>query len=105
MISEAHEMAGSAVEIANREGYFWGDASAYFGEAERNIDEQWTNIVAPFIGDLAYQTVLDLASGHGRNARRLAEKAGLVTCVDVNPENIAFLKRRFAGDARFAAVR
>src|SRR6202030_1187821 len=59
----------------------------------------------PMLDGIEYATVLDLASGHGRNAQRLAENARLVYCVDINPENITFLSRRFKGDRRFVGVR
>jgi len=104
---EAHSRPQSPIEIAEAEGYFWGNAvsEAYFDAAERGFDIHWANIIAPMIAEIDYATALDLASGHGRNAQRLAEKAQLVYCVDINPENITFLNRRFAGDQRFVVVR
>jgi ubiquinone/menaquinone biosynthesis C-methylase UbiE len=56
------------------------------------------------IDGLPRRIVLDLASGHGRNAQRLADGANHIFCVDVNPENIAYLNQRFKGDARFTVV-
>ena len=98
-----HLDIGLATEIAQREGYFWGDevAEAYFDRAEAAFETQWAEIIGPLIDGIQYGTVVDLASGHGRNARRLAEKARLVHCVDINPDNIRFLTRRFSGDPRF----
>jgi SAM-dependent methyltransferase len=98
-------MSQSVAEIARKEGYFWGDSSAYFDAAERDLDTHWRNIIGPMVDGLPRPTVLDLASGHGRNAQRLADGAQQVYCVDVNPENIAFLNHRFKGDARFTIVR
>jgi ubiquinone/menaquinone biosynthesis C-methylase UbiE len=106
-ISETDKLPQSPADIAAAEGYFWGDevSEVYFKAAERSLDVHWTNIIAPVLDGIEYSTVLDLASGHGRNAQRLAEKAKLLYCVDINPENIVFLKRRFAGDQRFVIVR
>jgi SAM-dependent methyltransferase len=96
----------SPAEIAKNEGYFWGDevSKTYFDLAERHLDTHWAKIIGPFIDHIQYDTALDLASGHGRNALRLAEKARLVYCVDVNPQNIAFLMKRFAGNKRFIVL-
>jgi len=95
------------IGIAEKEGYFWGDevSEAYFDVAERHFDRHWAEIIGPLIDDIQYDTALDLASGHGRNARRLAEKARLVYCVDINPENVRFLRNRFSGDERFIVRR
>jgi ubiquinone/menaquinone biosynthesis C-methylase UbiE len=96
----------SASEIAKKEGFFWGDnvSVAYFDAAEDFMDRHWAEIIGPFMGDIQYETALDLASGHGRNAVRLGEKASLVYCVDINPENIQFLKNRFASAPKFVII-
>jgi SAM-dependent methyltransferase len=96
-------MVRSVTEIVEREGYLWGDdvTEVYFEPAERTLDAHWTALIGPLLADLTYPVALDLASGHGRNAKRLAEKADQVICVDVNPSNIAFLSRRFADDSRY----
>jgi SAM-dependent methyltransferase len=93
----------SASEIAKKEGFFWGDEvkAAYFDAAENFMDLHWVEIISPFIGDIQYEMALDLASGHGRNAQRLGQKASLVYCVDINPENIQFLKNRFSSDPKY----
>jgi ubiquinone/menaquinone biosynthesis C-methylase UbiE len=96
----------SASEIAKKEGFFWGDEvkAAYFDAAENFMDLHWAEIISPFIGDIQYETALDLASGHGRNALRLGQKASLVYCVDINPENIQFLKNRFSSDPKYVVL-
>jgi hypothetical protein len=88
----------SAIEIARKEGLYWGDdvSAAYFDAAESDMKKHWADIIGPLIHDLQYTTALDLASGHGRNAHLLGEKASLVYCVDINSENIQFLENRFA---------
>src|SRR6516162_7199343 len=105
-MSDIDKGAQSPADIAAAEGYFWGDqvSEVYFKPAEQALDIQWANIITPLLQGLEYNTVIDLASGHGRNARRLAEKARLVYCVDINPENIKFLRQRFADDQRFVVV-
>ena len=105
-MSDIDKGAQSPADIAAAEGYFWGDqvSEVYFKPAEQALDIQWANIITPLLQGLEYNTVIDLASGHGRNARRLAEKARLVYCVDINPENIKFLRQRFADDHRFVVV-
>jgi len=105
-MSETDKRPQSPADIAAAEGYFWGDqvSEVYFKPAEQALDIQWANIITPLLQGLEYNTVIDLASGHGRNARRLAEKARLVYCVDINPENIKFLRQRFADDQRFVVV-
>jgi ubiquinone/menaquinone biosynthesis C-methylase UbiE len=101
---ETEPMSQSVAEIARKEGFFWGESSGYFDAAERGIDAHWSSIVGPMVDGLPRRTVLDLASGHGRNAQRLAVGAQHVYCVDVNPENIAFLHQRFKGDDRFTIL-
>jgi hypothetical protein len=54
-------------EIAQKEGYFWGDegSEAYFDRAEKHLETQWATIIGPFIDGIQYDTAVDLASGHG----------------------------------------
>jgi ubiquinone/menaquinone biosynthesis C-methylase UbiE len=100
----AHFRAAS--EIAKKEGFFWGDdvSVAYFETAENDMDRHWVEIIRPFIDDIPYDTALDLASGHGRNAQRLGERASLVYCVDINPENIRFLEDRFVSTPKYIVI-
>lgn len=103
MKHETRQRVGSVADIAEREGHFWGDAvsKAYFDIAESALAGQWAELIGPLLEGIRYEVALDLASGHGRNAQRLAQQARRVYCVDINPENIKFLKRRFASDGRF----
>ena len=88
------EKTGEPVQVSLRnrhEGrFFEGDEvkAAYFDAAEQGMDRHWTEIIGPFIGDIQYETALDLASGHGRNALRLGQKASRVYCLDINPEKV-----------------
>lgn len=97
---------GEASKIAKKEGFFWGDEISvpYFDVAENHMEHHWERIIRPFIDDLPYNTALDLASGHGRNAELLGKKANLVYCVDINPDNIRFLKDRFALTQKYVVV-
>lgn len=96
----------SALETALEEGFLWGDnvAKTYFEQAEKDMQYHWTRLVEPFISHIGYDIVLDLAAGHGRNSAILARKAKRVICVDINPDNIAFLNRRFTDRNKFCIV-
>jgi ubiquinone/menaquinone biosynthesis C-methylase UbiE len=48
------------------------------------------------IQDCNLRLVLDLAAGHGRNTAMLLRHAAQVIAVDIRPENIAFMRERFA---------
>ena len=70
----------------------------YFDPAENDADWQWAMVrrfLAPYAID--YMNTLELACGHGRNSEKLAALAQRMILVDVNPENIAFCRERFAG--------
>jgi SAM-dependent methyltransferase len=107
MNDDTYQGTDPIAAIAEKEGYLWGDevSEAYHNAAERAFDTQWADIIGPFIDNLEYDMVLDLASGHGRNAWRLAERARLVYCVDINPDNVRFLRDRFLGDRKFIVLR
>jgi SAM-dependent methyltransferase len=96
----------SASEIAKNEGFFWGDnvSVAYFDAAENVMDRHWAEIIGPFIDNIRYETALDLASGHGRNALWLGKRASLVYCIDIHPENIRVLQSRFALEPKFVVL-
>lgn len=96
----------AASKIARREGLFWGDEVTipYFEIAEKHMEQHWEQIIRPFIDDIPYDTVVDLASGHGRNAVLLGKKATLVYCVDINPDNVHFLRKRFALAPKYVVI-
>jgi SAM-dependent methyltransferase len=58
----------------------------------------WAGLVWPFIQGSDFACVLDLATGHGRNAAMLRPFAGRLILVDIQPGNIEICRRRFAGD-------
>lgn len=93
----------SLVDLAKRDGMYWGKGN-YFDEAESALKWQWPAYVEPVIGNLKYRKVIDLGAGHGRNAVKLAEKAKRVLCVDINPENVGFMRRRFERLPKFEVM-
>jgi SAM-dependent methyltransferase len=81
--------------IVSKEAMEWGDnvADAYHRVAASHMDDHWRGIIWPILSrhDIDFSTTMDFACGYGRNARKLKEVgAGLITLVDVNPDNIAF---------------
>src|SRR5690349_8794638 len=77
--------------------------SPYYDIAERGIERQWTQLVWPFltskqVGDIDFSTTVEIAAGHGRNSAKLLPLAGKLHLVDVNAENISFLRTRFGGN-------
>ncbi len=79
----------------------------YYDIAEPDIDEQWENLIWPFLKDkgIDFHCVLDLAAGHGRNSAKLIEYADRIVIVDINQENIDVCKKRFYGDERFLYIK
>jgi SAM-dependent methyltransferase len=79
-----------------------GDAfrgSRYFADAEPLTDHVWRH-VAPYLQGADFDTVIDLAAGHGRHSSRLLPLARRLYIVDVLAENIDFCRRRFGSDPR-----
>jgi ubiquinone/menaquinone biosynthesis C-methylase UbiE len=98
-----------AQKIAATEGLLWGDKvkDSYFDVAERGMEGEWQSLVWPMLRaqSIDYSHTLDLAAGHGRNSVKLLRFAQNITIVDLNEENIAYCKKRFAGDNRFRFVK
>ena len=74
--------------------------SPYYDAAEQGMERQWKELVWPFLtdeqeGGINYSETVELAAGHGRNSAKLLPLAGMLYLVDINVENIAFLRRRF----------
>jgi FkbM family methyltransferase len=67
----------------------------YYDDAEAAMDRQWSTMIWPCIRFCAFDDVIDLACGHGRNTAKLAEISGKVIAIDVNRENIDFCVERF----------
>jgi ubiquinone/menaquinone biosynthesis C-methylase UbiE len=93
-------------DVAREGGMHWGDdvACTYFQQAELDLDRHWDSLIFPFIGMLSFDTVLDIAAGHGRNAAKLSAYAKRIICVDINPDNVCYMKQRFSVDRRFTII-
>jgi SAM-dependent methyltransferase len=76
----------------------WIPENPYFAAAEAALDPLWTGLILPFLRGSEFTCVLDLATGHGRNAARLLPMAGRLILVDIQPGNIAACRARFGGD-------
>lgn len=83
------------LSIAKNVGDDWKE-SAYYDEAERCMNAQWRSLIWPIIKNCDFSCVVDLAAGHGRNTEKLRHLAKKVYVVDINEENVEFLKRRFS---------
>jgi ubiquinone/menaquinone biosynthesis C-methylase UbiE len=73
----------------------WSEAP-YYALAERDMDWQWTQLIAPWLEGLDLTRVLELAPGHGRNTKRLLKRAREIHLVDVNATCIDACRARFA---------
>ena len=89
----------SVRHIAEIDARIWR-GHGYFAEAEEHLPVQWDTYIWPMIHDCDFGHVVDLATGHGRNAERLLELAERLTLVDILDENIAACRRRFGDDPR-----
>lgn len=93
--------------IISRQAFHWGDdvRESYHLHAEQDMDRQWRDIIAPVLQrhPIDYTVTVDLACGHGRNSLKLAERAGRVIMVDVNPENTFVCREKFP-EPRFCVM-
>jgi cyclopropane fatty-acyl-phospholipid synthase-like methyltransferase len=74
---------------------FQGSASAYYADAERFIEAQWSGTIWPLIKEFDFRVTLDFACGQGRNTALLARHAKELYAVDANPAAVAAAKKRF----------
>lgn len=88
------------LEAARQVGGPWRE-HPYYDEVERYMDSLWESCIWPHIRQCDFSTVLDLATGHGRNAAPLSRLAGQLWLVDIHQENLDHCRQRFAGDDRF----
>jgi SAM-dependent methyltransferase len=82
----------------------WIPENPYFAAAEPAMDALWDSLVQPFLRGSDFACVLDLATGHGRNAARLLPLAKRLILVDIQPGNIDACRRRFGDDPRIAYI-
>ena len=76
----------------------WHPGNPYFAAAEPVMAQLWAELVLPFLRGSDFTCVLDLATGHGRNAAMLRPLAGRLILVDIQPGNIGICRRRFGHD-------
>ncbi|WP_135468627.1 class I SAM-dependent methyltransferase [Crenalkalicoccus roseus] len=82
----------------------WTPENPYFAQAEPVMARLWAELVHPFLRGCDFTCVLDLATGHGRNAAMLLPLARRLILVDIQPGNIAICRRRFGDDPRIAYI-
>lgn len=86
-------------EVARRVGDDWRD-QPYYEDVERYMDASWDADIWPMIRRCNFNSVVDVAAGHGRNTRKLLDVADRVVVSDINAENIEVCRRRFGDDPR-----
>lgn len=84
------------LELARTVGKDWTEGP-YYDEAEAAMEYQWQALIWPMISGADFACTVEVAAGHGRNSERLRQLAERLYLVDINSENIDFLKHRFAG--------
>jgi len=82
----------------------WIPQNPYFAQAEPAMQRLWAELVQPFLRGSDFRCVLDLATGHGRNAAQLLPLAGRLILVDIQPGNIEACRRRFGEDSRITYI-
>jgi ubiquinone/menaquinone biosynthesis C-methylase UbiE len=91
----------SLIRLAEDVGKDWKQSPSYYEAAENDMDQQWRDLIWPFIRDCDFTCVVDLAAGHGRNSNKLKDVSKKIYLVDINEENLDYCRKRFALDARF----
>jgi ubiquinone/menaquinone biosynthesis C-methylase UbiE len=73
--------------------------SPYYADAEKWIHVFWGEgtIFRRLFAQLDLTKVIELACGHGRHSEQIVDRAGLLTMMDVHPENIEATKARVEG--------
>ncbi len=92
-------------KLAWHVGRDWQGSPPYYDLAEADIDTQWQNLIWPFITTASgppidFSVTVDLAAGHGRNSTKLLPLAQKLHIVDINEDNISFMRARFGTDRR-----
>lgn len=90
-------------ELARTVGDDW-KAGPYYDEAEASMEASWTEVVWPLIHSSDFTSVVEIGAGHGRNSERLRHLAERLYLVDINTENIQFLKDRFRAATNISYV-
>lgn len=90
--------------LAKKIGDDWKQ-SPYYDDAEATLEADWTGLIWPLIHDCDFTTVVEVAPGHGRNSEKLRHLATKLYLVDINEENIDYLRRRFRDVTNIVYVR
>jgi SAM-dependent methyltransferase len=97
--------APSALErLAAEEAAIWKQ-NPYYEHAEPYMESLWQGLIWPIVADFDFTVTIDLACGHGRNTAFLVPLAQRLYAMDVNEENVAFCRARFAGTPQVVPVR
>jgi len=80
----------------------WTPDNPYFAVAEPVMEQLWAEQIQPFLRGSDLRCVLDLATGHGRNAAVLLRQAERLILVEIQPGNIAQCRQRFGEDPRIS---
>jgi SAM-dependent methyltransferase len=89
--------------LAQQVGADWTEGS-YYDDAEAAMEDQWSEIIWPFICHCDFTCVLELAGGHGRNTEKLRALARKLYVVDILEENVEFLRIRFRDAANVVVL-
>jgi len=89
--------------LAKTVGNDWTEGP-YYDEAESVMDVQWQSVIWPLISGADFTCTVELAAGHGRNSEKLRPLADRLYVVDINVQNVEFLRHRFADFDNIAVV-
>jgi ubiquinone/menaquinone biosynthesis C-methylase UbiE len=78
--------------------------NSYYDQAEDSLHGFWgeDTVFYRAFQKLDLSSVTELACGHGRHVPRYLEKAGHITLVDINRENLDFCRNRFKGENKIS---
>jgi ubiquinone/menaquinone biosynthesis C-methylase UbiE len=80
--------------LARQVGDDWKEGP-YYDDAEARMQADWAAVIWPIIASSDFTCVVELAAGHGRNSEKLRHLTDHLYVVDINEENIDFLRQRF----------
>lgn len=89
-------MTSDLPKLATQQGDRWRH-NPYYDNAESRMKNQWDALIWPLIQRADFDTVVDLAAGHGRNSELLLPLCRKLYIVDINEENTEYCRTRFKG--------
>ena len=81
------------------------DGGPYYDLAEKDLENQWRDLIWPMVEDFDFTCALDLAAGHGRVSAKLQPLAKKLYTVDISEPAVEFCRRRFADRANVTVFR